>query len=135
MQLGASMRRLRGMAPSAPLLFITALAIATVLFVADAVRLDGLRLNSHTVLGRDFVNVWLGGTLVWSHQDMLVYDINGYRKSLQETFHISDVYAYSYPPHSLFLASFFALFPYGIALGLWSRSEEHPSELQALMLI
>src|SRR3546814_5199439 len=51
---------------------------------------------------------------------MLVYDINGYRKSLQETFHISDVYAYSYPPHSLFLASFFALFPYGIALGLWT---------------
>src|SRR3546814_18958843 len=90
MQLGASMRRLRGMAPSAPLLFITALAIATVLFVADAVRLDGLRLNSHTVLCRDFVNVWLGGTLVWSHQDMIVYDINGYRTSLQETFTISE---------------------------------------------
>src|SRR3546814_13697393 len=97
------MRRLRGMAPSAPLLFITALAIATVLFVADAVRLDGLRLNSHTVLGRDFVNVWVGGTLAWSHQDMVVYDINGYRKFLQETFHISDVFANPFLPNTLFL--------------------------------
>lgn len=70
-------------------------------------------------LGRDFVNVWHGGALAAAGKSALLYDIEGYRESLWHALGVKGIYAYSYPPHSLFLAIPFSLLPYWAALLLW----------------
>ena len=72
------------------------------------------------MIGRDFVNVWAAGKLVWAHNFQLIYDIDGYRDFLDKLMNIRDIYAYSYPPATLFLAALFGALPYSAALAVWT---------------
>lgn len=81
---------------------------------------DGLAINQYIRLGRDFVNVWHGGTLALADQSRLIYDLDAYRETLWAALGVKGIYAYSYPPHSLFLAAAFSLLPYGLALAVWT---------------
>src|SRR3546814_740178 len=68
-------RLLPGFAPFARVWIIFACASFTVLVTADLFRLEGVRIGPHAVIGRDFVNVWIGGKLAWINQPSIVYDI------------------------------------------------------------
>ena len=83
---------------------------------------DGLAINDYVKVGRDFVNVWLGGQLAAAGDVATIYDIDAYRRRLDETLGIQGIYAYSYPPHSLFLALPFGSLPYGAALAAWQTA-------------
>src|SRR3546814_2043681 len=72
-------RLLPGFAPFARVWIIFACASFTVLVTADLFRLEGVRIGPHAVIGRDFVNVWIGGKLAWINQPSIVYDIDAYR--------------------------------------------------------
>lgn len=99
---------------------VFAVASFLALLLTDLGRLDGIRVSPHAVIGRDFVNVWTAGNLVWSRKLSLVYDIEGYRAFLTQLFSIRDIYAYSYPPSTLLLAAAFASLPYVAALAVWT---------------
>lgn len=102
------------------LIWIAALSLAPMLFYHDLAELDGLRLSvSKLVIGRDFLNVWTGGRLALSDELSRLYDYQAYMDWQAALFGV-DSYNYSYPPHSLFLAMPFALFPYPVALALWT---------------
>ena len=81
---------------------------------------DGLAINDYVRLGRDFVNVWHGGALASGGHAATLYDLDAYRESLWQALGVRGIYAYSYPPHSLFLAIAFSLLPYGPALAAWT---------------
>lgn len=102
------------------LLVLMAAVLGGLLWFGDLVRLSGIKVSGSVLLGRDFVNVWLGGVLARTGQIDTIYDIHRYMAELQARLGIDDLYAYSYPPHSLLLASVFSLFPYAIALTLWT---------------
>ncbi len=81
---------------------------------------DGTAINAYVRLGRDFVNVWHGGMLAWHGHANALYDLEGYRQSLWSALQVKGIYAYSYPPHSLFLAIPFSWLPYWLALLAWT---------------
>src|SRR3546814_4725540 len=101
-------RLLPGFAPFARVWIIFACGSFTVLVTADLFRLEGVRIGPHAVIGRDFVNVWIGGKLAWINQPSIVYDIDAYRQFLENRLNIRDIYAYSYPPSTLPIAMLFA---------------------------
>src|SRR3546814_394236 len=113
-------RLLPGFAPFARVWIIFACASFTVLVTADLFRLEGVRIGPHAVIGRDFVNVWIGGKLAWINQPSIVYDIDAYRQFLENRLNIRDIYAYSYPPSTLPIAMLFAPMPYWLALMAWT---------------
>jgi len=80
----------------------------------------GMVINDYLLVGRDFVNMWYGGGLAAAGHGETVYDIDAYRQSLWTVLHLKGIYAYPYPPHSLFLAMPFSLLPYGWALLAWN---------------
>ena len=95
--------------------------LAPLLFIFDLSQLDGLRLSdSKVMIGRDFFNVWTGGNLALSGHLNILYDFHGYQNWQQERFGPFGFYNYSYPPHSLFLATPFAVFPYAWSLLIWT---------------
>jgi alpha-1,2-mannosyltransferase len=107
--------------PLSWLLWLSAILSGMMLFVFDIRQLDGLRLSrSHLVVGRDFLNVWTGGQLALSNKLALLYDYEGYMAWQAARFGPLDPYNYSYPPHSLFLATPFATMPYAVALTAWT---------------
>jgi alpha-1,2-mannosyltransferase len=72
--------------------------------------------------GRDFVNFWFGGHLVWTGNLRLLFDLRGYNSALSSLFtHQSgDDFIFSYPPHALFFLAPFGLLPYFPALLSWT---------------
>ncbi len=94
--------------------------LGLMLCFGDVARLHGIKISGSAVLGRDFINVWQGGFLARSHQVDAIYDVHRYMAIIGGRFGIHDLYAYSYPPHSLLPAAFFSLFPYLVALTLWT---------------
>ncbi|ODU22005.1 MAG: hypothetical protein ABS87_04700 [Sphingomonas sp. SCN 67-18] len=103
-----------------------AIAAVTAIFglqflLRDLIALrGGEAIDDYVRLGRDFVNVWQGGTLGATGRTAILYDIEAYRQSLWAALHVKGIYAYSYPPHSLFLAIPFSLIPYPMALLAWT---------------
>lgn len=80
---------------------------------------QGIRLNRETIIGRDFVNIWHGGREAAQHGAGLIYDRPAYREALLDAVGITGIYAFSYPPHMLMLATPFGLPPYLVSLAIW----------------
>lgn len=103
------------------LLWLGATFLGAVLILSDLIQLDGLRLTqARLIIGRDFLNVWSGGTLALQGQLTTLYDYHAYMAWQASIFGPLDAYNYSYPPHSLFLAMPFAMLPYPVALAIWT---------------
>ena len=72
--------------------------------------------------GRDFVNVWTGGTMIREGLLPSLYDVQAYEAFQRSLFGRLDPHLYSYPPVSYPLASLFALLPYPLALLAWTAA-------------
>ena len=69
--------------------------------------------------GRDFVNLWAGGHLIWHGGTDAIYDTAAYRAHLASLFGPLGGHNYSYPPVTFPIAQLFSLLPYGVSLALW----------------
>ncbi|WP_371395805.1 glycosyltransferase family 87 protein [Fretibacter rubidus] len=98
-------------------LIIIVLAVGAYFF-----NVDGLMdPNGDDRVGRDFVNFWSGGAAVWSGNAGTLYDHAAYDAFIARYFgEFSTIYAFSYPPHVLFLLAPFGLLGYIPALIVWS---------------
>lgn len=102
-------------------MWVAATFLGVFLILSDLRQLDGLHLpEARLLIGRDFLNVWSGGTLALTGQLERLYDFQAYMDWQAGLFGPLEMLNYSYPPHSLFLAMPFALFPYPVALALWT---------------
>lgn len=98
-----------------------ALVLVPFLFWNEWRQVEGLHLTeAHLLVGRDFLNVWTGGRLAIGHELGRLYDYQAYMNWQAARFGPLDDLNYSYPPHSLFLATPFAVLPYGWALAAWT---------------
>jgi alpha-1,2-mannosyltransferase len=82
--------------------------------------LNGLHVNTATLIGRDFVNVWHGGRVIRKEGAEAVYDRTAYREGLTRETGALGGYAFSYPPHMLLIALPFGTVSYALALLIWS---------------
>lgn len=83
-------------------------------------QLEGLRDLSDYVLGRDFVNYWLGGRAVIEDRLDILFRSGPYLAWLRQTFWEDlPFHNWSYPPHYLFLAAPFGLLAYPAAYAVW----------------
>lgn len=74
-------------------------------------------------IGRDFVNVWVGGRLLLEGNWQTLFDIPAYLTALQRLFHPSLAPHYwSYPPTSFLVAAVLAVLPYWLALLVWTAA-------------
>jgi alpha-1,2-mannosyltransferase len=100
------------------------LALSLFYFAADlggALRLGTLSVSEGTLIGRDFVNVYSGGRLVLDGRFAVPYDVDAYSAFQLATFDGAVLqHNYSYSPVSFLYVWFFALFPYPLALALWT---------------
>ena len=98
-------------------LIIIAMAVGAYFF-----NVDGLMdPNGDDRVGRDFVNFWSGGVAVWSGNAGVLYDHAAYDNLISQYFgEFSTIYAFSYPPHVLFLLAPFGALGYIPALIIWS---------------
>lgn len=72
-------------------------------------------------IGSDFVNYWVGGRLALTGGTDIVYDLARYNELLRAWFTPElRLMNFSYPPHALPLFAVVAIFPYLVALPLWS---------------
>jgi len=81
-------------------------------------RYPGLHVNSATIIGRDFVNIWHGGREALNGAEG-IYDRTEYRRTLRASADVWGIYAFSYPPHMLMLSVPFGVPPYLWSLALW----------------
>jgi len=80
---------------------------------------DGLEKSGH-VLGRDFVNYWMGGQAVANGWLDELFNVDAYVARLRDMFGASyPGHNWSYPPHYLFLVAPLALFSYLTAFFVW----------------
>lgn len=91
------------------------------LFVTDLMQARGYVVETRGVLiGRDFVNVWISGKLVWDGALNQLYDLHAYMGQMHHWFPHQDAHNYSYPPSTLFFAAPLAKLPYPLAYGVWT---------------
>jgi alpha-1,2-mannosyltransferase len=103
-----------------PVLAIT-LALFLVTAEGDArILLSGAFGSKFQMVGRDFVNVWLGGHLAAAGDSATIYDLDAYAHAMGQALGIREYYNFSYPPHMLLAAWPFGLLPYPLALLLWT---------------
>lgn len=81
--------------------------------------LNGMHIGRGLVVGRDFANMWTGGRLALEGRLGILYDTLQYHQYQRQLFGGLGLHAYSYPPHSIFLAAPLALLPYPVALVAW----------------
>jgi hypothetical protein len=91
-----------------------------VAFALVATAYDIFRPDIGTPPGRDFSNLYTAGKLVLEGEAWRAFDVDIFRLSLREYVGTLTQQNYSYPPHALFIAAPFALFPYGVSFFLWS---------------
>lgn len=99
----------------------TAIVSAWILF-AYGVSLDGLRdVNGHLV-GRDFLNLHVAGSLMNKGEAEILLDRFAYLDALRAMVGDPDypIHSWSYPPLLLPLAQGLALLPYPAALAVWT---------------
>ncbi|MGZ2411045.1 glycosyl transferase family 87 [Sphingomonas sp. F9_3S_D5_B_2] len=72
------------------------------------------------VLGRDFSNEWIAGRLALQGSPWCAFDENCFRLAMYRQLDVLNLQNFSYPPHTLFLDTPFALAPYYLALALWT---------------
>src|SRR5262245_63341295 len=75
-----------------------------------------------TAIGRDFLNIWIGGKSAFNGGPAVFFDFWNYNLYLQDYFADTDLHHYfwSYPPHILLVIWPFGLMPYLAAFALWS---------------
>lgn len=74
-----------------------------------------------TMLGRDFVNVFTAGHLLFDRGLSIIYDVEAYRSYQFALFDGRVIrHNYSYTPVSFFYVWLFALVPYGLSYVLWT---------------
>ena len=79
-----------------------------------------LRSGEGTLLGRDFVNVFTAGHLMFEGGLANIYDVESYRRFQDLLFDQRVIeHNYSYTPVSFFYVWLFALVPYGVAYAAW----------------
>lgn len=77
--------------------------------------------TANHAVGRDFVNLWVGGRLLLEGQWAALFNIDAYLDALRRIFHpMLAQHVWSYPPTSFLLAAPLAMLPYGLALVLWT---------------
>jgi hypothetical protein len=95
--------------------------------------------STHFVLGRDFLNFWMGGRSVFGDGPAAWFDLQAYNAALREVLGAEyPVHFWSYPPHVLLFIWPFGLMPYlpayiawcviGIALYLFACRTAIPRE-------
>lgn len=72
------------------------------------------------VIGRDFVNLWMGARLFLAGRTAEVFDLLAYERAVTAAFGDPLGLNYSYPPSALLLTAPFGLLPYPASLALWS---------------
>ena len=83
---------------------------------------DGLDAKSY-MLGRDFVNVWLGAKMAVGGQVLGIYTEKDYMAELQKAFGPDyPQHNFSYPPHIIALILILGLLPYFPALFVWTAA-------------
>jgi len=97
-------------------------ALSMVLFWVDFTHSAGGSIDGKAFWGRDFVNLWAGGHLLWQGRADAIYDAAAYRDHLAGLFGPLGGHNYSYPPVTFPIAQLFSLLPYGPALALWLAS-------------
>lgn len=79
-----------------------------------------LDVTRHPV-GRDFVNLWVGGRLLWEGAWQTLFDHHAYQDALHRLFDpVVRRHVWSYPPTSFLIAAPLATMPYGLALAAWT---------------
>jgi hypothetical protein len=74
----------------------------------------------HYLIGRDFVNMWMGARAALSGTPEVLFEMHRYCALLQQTFSPSlPLHNWSYPPHILLLIWPFGFFPYLAGYLLW----------------
>jgi hypothetical protein len=72
-------------------------------------------------IGRDFVNVWVGGRLLLEGNWATLFDVRAYIAALHRMFDPAlPPHFWSYPPSNFPFVVPFALLPYGLALAVWT---------------
>lgn len=95
--------------------------LALGLFLADLIAVrDWLLPGSGVAWGRDFINVWTGGQLVWSGELDSLYSYDAYLARIHALTGVTGDHNYSYPPQSLFIGAVLGLLPYWLAYLVWT---------------
>jgi hypothetical protein len=94
-------------------------ALSLFLFWVDFTHSAGGSIEGKAFWGRDFVNLWAGGNLLWQGGGDAIYDVAAYRAHLATLFGPLGGHNYSYPPVTFPIAQLFSLLPYWLALPLW----------------
>ncbi|MEO6255751.1 MAG: glycosyltransferase family 87 protein [Sphingomicrobium sp.] len=94
-------------------------ALSMLMFWVDFTHSVGGRIDGKAMWGRDFVNLWAGGDMLWSGRADAIYDAAAYRAHLASLFGHLGGHNYSYPPVTFPIAQAFSLLPYWLALPLW----------------
>lgn len=97
-------------------------ALSLLMFWVDFTHSNGGSLDGKAFWGRDFVNLWAGGHLLWDGRADAIYDVAQYREFLAGLFGPLGGHNYSYPPVTFPIAQLFSLLPYWLALPLWLGS-------------
>ncbi|MFO1240930.1 MAG: glycosyltransferase family 87 protein [Sphingomonadaceae bacterium] len=100
-----------------------ALILSVILFDISTTLPNG-SIHGAALWGRDFVNVYTSGHLVWQGKFGILYDVDAYRAFQDQLFGPGRLkyHNYSYPPVSLLYTPLFALLPYYAALVVWLSS-------------
>ena len=85
-------------------------------------RIPSVDALGETAIGRDFLNIWIGGKSAFNGGPAVFFDFWYYNLYLQDYFADTNLHHYfwSYPPHILLFIWPFGLMPYLAAFALWS---------------
>ena len=103
-----------------PFVFWTCLWAGGLAVILVATAYDIINPDLGVPLGRDFSNLYVAGTLALQGQAYLAFDPDTFRLAIKDIVGTLTQQVYSYPPHALFVAVPFALFPYEWSLTVWS---------------
>ena len=76
--------------------------------------------DQRVMIGRDFVNLWVGGKMAWGGMLDSLYDPSAYLAAARSWFAGLGRHNFSYPPQSLLLGMPLAMLPYPAALAVWT---------------
>lgn len=110
-------------ATAAGLAFLVCLEVMYfVLSPAPSFWIPSMDAIGQTAIGRDFLNIWIGGRAALSDGPAVFFDYWAYNVYLQAFFGTGDLHHYfwSYPPHILLFIWPFGLMPYLAAFAAWS---------------
>ncbi len=101
--------------------FLGSLPMVMLLVYVTLFEREGMLLSTGNIVGRDFVNYWLGGSVALTGGAESLFSIYTYLPLLHETFGPAiNPHNWSYPPHFLFLAAPFGALPYLFSLFCWT---------------